>query len=184
MSDDPGKKISSDDNSIEQFRRFIEPLRQLIIDWGATISPIVLSVGALFAFFGIPKDIATLVAWVAVIAAATAAAFFLWRIKARNRATQQLPQTELSGATARAAFRGLAAFQVGDNLPGEQRRREARTIFTHMYDDSFRFGILSGDTGAGKSSLARAELTKLFSEAGFQSCCSTKPETALCKERS
>jgi ATPase family associated with various cellular activities (AAA) len=60
----------------------------------------------------------------------------------------------------------LAGFQVGDQLPGEQRRREARTIFTQISDNSFRFGILSGDTGVGKSSLARAELTKILEAEG------------------
>jgi hypothetical protein len=158
-----------DPNPIEQFRRLAEPLRQSLNDWVPVFTPIVASIALLLGAVGLPSTVTTQIAWIVVIAAALVGTYFLWRSqRSRSRVPRQAPQADLLSSRARTAFRGLAGFQVGDQLPGEQRRREARTIFTQIADDNFNFGILSGDTGAGKSSLARAELTKILQAEGYR----------------
>jgi hypothetical protein len=75
---------------------------------------------------------------------------------------------ELNLKSTATAFRSLEGFHEGDFLPGEQRRLDARTFFTHIRSGEFNFGVITGDTGAGKSSIARSELRRLLAEDGFQ----------------
>ena len=67
----------------------------------------------------------------------------------------------------RNAFRGLYPFEEGDRLPGDARVREARAIADRVGLDDFRFGVVCGDSGCGKTSLLRAEVEGVLASRGF-----------------
>ncbi|HSO75557.1 MAG TPA: serine/threonine-protein kinase, partial [Blastocatellia bacterium] len=73
------------------------------------------------------------------------------------------PQSRLSGA----AFRGLLPFQEADRDRFYGRDVETAALFDLITNDEFRFGVLFGDSGSGKTSLLRAGLMPRFWEAGF-----------------
>src|SRR5258708_1100830 len=66
------------------------------------------------------------------------------------------------------AFRSLAPFEERDKLPGKDRKVEARAIATRIASDDFRFGVVCGDTGCGKTSMLRSEVTRVLQESGFE----------------
>lgn len=86
-----------------------------------------------------------------------------------------LRQANLDRGDLRTAFRGLAAFERGDRLPGEQRRRQAEVLVKAIRASDFRFGLVVGDSGAGKSSLLRAEVTRLLEANGLSIVLITRP---------
>jgi len=59
--------------------------------------------------------------------------------------------------SASAALRGLLPFEDGDELPG--RARDVQEIYTLVASSAFRFGVLWGESGCGKTSIMRAGLT-------------------------
>lgn len=65
------------------------------------------------------------------------------------------------------AFRSLAPFEERDKLPGKDRKVEARAIATRIASDDFRFGAVCGDTGCGKTSMLRSEVTSVLQASGF-----------------
>lgn len=67
-----------------------------------------------------------------------------------------------------AAFRSLAPFEERDELPGRDRKIEARSIATRIASDDFLFGVVCGDTGCGKTSLLRSEVTRVLKNAGLK----------------
>jgi WD40 repeat protein len=145
-------------------------LLQIFKDWWSILAPIAAAITAGLATFGFSNSLGQLLGW-GVTLAFVGIAFVLWRRKQREideeiDREQRLKEFE-KGRAVRASFRGLASFGSDDFLPGPQRRREAGTIFTQVSADAFQFGIISGDSGAGKSSLLRAELAGLLKSAGF-----------------
>lgn len=66
------------------------------------------------------------------------------------------------------AFRSLAPFEERDELPGKDRKVEARAIATRIASDDFRFGVVCGDTGCGKTSMLRSEVTRVLQAAGLE----------------
>jgi WD40 repeat protein len=71
-------------------------------------------------------------------------------------------------ATPRAAFRSLSAFEERDDLPGSDRKIEARTIATRIASDDFRFGVVCGDIGCGKTSMLRSELSRVLRQSDME----------------
>jgi hypothetical protein len=145
-------------------------LLQIVKDWGAVLAPIAGAVAAGLATIGISNSLGQILGWIATLSL-VGVAVFLWRRKQR-KLQERINRDELlkefeKSRVARASFRGLASFGSEDFLPGPQRRRDAGTIFAQVSSDAFRFGIVSGDTGAGKSSMLRAELSRLLKDSGF-----------------
>ncbi len=66
-----------------------------------------------------------------------------------------------------AAFRGLYAFSEDDpfDLPGAERQAEAATVSTQVQSPGFHFGLISGDTGCGKSSFLASGVLRRLREA-------------------
>lgn len=72
-------------------------------------------------------------------------------------------QSRSSGA----AFRGLLPFQETDRDRFYGRDVETAALFDLISSNEFRFGVLFGDSGSGKTSLLRAGLTPRLWEEGF-----------------
>jgi WD40 repeat protein len=66
-----------------------------------------------------------------------------------------------------AAFRGLLPFQEADRKRFYGREVETLALFEMLSHQEFRFGVLFGESGAGKTSLLKAALTPKLWEAGL-----------------
>ncbi len=108
------------------------------------------------------QQIAGMIATLFLIAAIClfAISYFQRKRKARLRFTESLEPLAAS-----AALRGLLPFEEGDQLPG--RRRDVQEIYTLVASSTFRFGVLWGESGCGKTSLLRAGLTPTLRKEKF-----------------
>jgi serine/threonine protein kinase len=90
--------------------------------------------------------------------------YFLLRLEKKRQAGEQARKRLENWAQTShtAAFRGLDAYTETDTLPGTERKREARRLVTSIKDPSFRFGVVSGDVGCGKTSLLQSEVRSLL----------------------
>jgi serine/threonine protein kinase len=75
-----------------------------------------------------------------------------------------------------AAFRSLDPYSEADSLPGTDRKRQARRLVTSIRDRSFRFGVVSGEVGCGKTSLLQSETVRLLKTEGFTPIVITRSE--------
>jgi WD40 repeat protein/serine/threonine protein kinase len=66
-----------------------------------------------------------------------------------------------------AAFRGLLPFQEADRDRFYGREADTHTLFDMIAHGEFRFGVLFGESGSGKTSLLRAGVLPKLWEAGF-----------------
>lgn len=73
----------------------------------------------------------------------------------------------LSSAARGSAFRGLLPFQEADRSLFYGRETEAAALFEMVRHSDFRFGVLFGESGSGKTSLLRAGLIPRLWEEGF-----------------
>ncbi|MBZ5553357.1 MAG: protein kinase [Acidobacteriia bacterium] len=89
-----------------------------------------------------------------------------------------------------AAFRGLLPFQEADRDRFHGREVDTAALFERVSQPEFRFGVLFGDSGCGKTSVLRAGLIpKLWEEGQFPIYCRSykDPLTTLmeeCRKRS
>ncbi|WLE95499.1 MAG: hypothetical protein QTN59_12485 [Candidatus Electrothrix communis] len=104
--------------------------------------------------------------------AAVAVAAGGWQVRrSRRRKKQQVEQERLweeRRKQPRAAFRNLSPFEEQDELPGQDRKQQARSIAVRIVNDDFRFGIICGESGAGKTSLLRAEVMRYIQANGWE----------------
>ncbi len=70
-------------------------------------------------------------------------------------------------ATGGTAFRGLLPFQEADRNRFYGREAETAALFELITHTDFRFGVLYGDSGSGKTSLIRAALLPRLWEEGY-----------------
>jgi len=90
--------------------------------------------------------------------------YFLLRLERKRLAAEQAKKRlETWAQTSHtAAFRSLDAYTETDTLPGTERKRQARRLVTSIKDPSFRFGVVSGDVGCGKTSLLQSEVRRIL----------------------
>lgn len=94
---------------------------------------------------------------------ASAAGGFL-RFCTLRRTRRRIPVITSSGG---AAFRGLAPFQEVDRLHFLGREPDIAAVFEMVQRSDFRFGVLYGESGCGKTSLLRAGLIPRLWESGL-----------------
>jgi conflict system STAND superfamily ATPase len=90
-----------------------------------------------------------------------------WLLR-RLKADQEKLWAERQAQPRRTAFRSLAPFEERDELPGKDRTQQARSIATRITSDDFRFGIVCGDSGCGKTSLLRTEVMRHVRAVGLE----------------
>lgn len=88
--------------------------------------------------------------------------------RAEQRRREKLWTERDSLQNQRTAFRSLAPFEEQDQLPGRDRINEARIIATRITSGDFRFGVLCGESGCGKTSLLRSEVTRRLKNSGME----------------
>ena len=81
-----------------------------------------------------------------------------------------------------AAFRNLVPYSEADGLPGTGRKRQARQLVANIKDPSFRFGVISGDVGCGKTSLLQSEVQRLLKHDGFAPILLSRAEVSDAKD--
>ena len=110
--------------------------------------------------------------------------YFLWRFQRKiNAAEQARKRIENWAQTSHtAAFRSLDPYSEADHLPGTERKRQARRLVTSVKDPGFRFGVVSGDVGCGKTSLLQSETLRLLKSENFAPILLTRSDIADAKK--
>jgi hypothetical protein len=107
-------------------------------------------------------------AGVGVLAAVLAAG--AWRgarARRRRRSAEPVAVPGAGRGGPRAAFRGLYPFEPGEPLPGERRAWAARTFADWLMRDEPTFWLLCAESGCGKTSMVRTELSARLEQAGW-----------------
>ena len=97
-------------------------------------------------------------------------AFLAWRQSERRRAaatSREQRAREWAQRPLQAAFRGLYSYTRHDELPGLRRRQLAKLIATQVAHPTFRYGVVCGEVGAGKSSLVDSGIGSQLEAGGF-----------------
>ena len=97
-------------------------------------------------------------------------AYLLWRNNEKRSsrlAAQRMRAETWAQRPLQAAFRGLYSYTRKDELPGKARRQLAKRIATQVAHPSFRYGVVSGEVGAGKSSLLDSGIARDLESGGF-----------------
>lgn len=136
-------------------------------DWKELTGFVAMSVASVLGAFlsnGVVRPVSWGIAVISVAAAAwcTRVAF----LRRERRAEQERLWNERKDQL-RAAFRKLAPFDEQDDLPGQDRKQQARSIATRIISDDFHFGIICGDSGAGKTSLIRSGVVRQIRASGM-----------------
>jgi hypothetical protein len=141
-----------------------DDLTKQVVDWSQRIAAIGVAlttiVGALLAEDQVLAKQIAFAAAVLLVPVVPAAAWYRRR-RATANALDEPPDSEL----ARATLRFLLPFEDGDPLPG--RASDVRDLYTMVASAGFRFGVLTGASGCGKTSLLRAGLIPRLRERGF-----------------
>lgn len=157
MSSDTEPNIPSPKATLDQLKEWQELLAYLAAGIG-TVLGIFLSSGA--------AQIASTVLAALVV---TGGSWQLRRSQLRKKQREEQERLwEERRNQPRAAFRSLSPFEEQDELPGQDRKQLARSIAVRIVNDDFRFGIVCGDSGAGKTSLLRAEVMRHIRANGLE----------------
>ncbi|WP_420208547.1 NACHT domain-containing protein, partial [Candidatus Electronema sp. JC] len=157
MSSDTEPNIPSPKAALDQLKEWKE-LTAFIAVEAASVLGIFLSSGA--------AQIASSVLAAAVMTGGS------WHVRRSYRRKKQREEQERLWEERRnqprAAFRSLSPFEEQDELPGQDRKQLARSIAVRIVNDDFRFGIVCGDSGAGKTSLLRSEVMRNIRANGLE----------------
>ncbi len=130
-----------------------EIISKNVLNWLTWIGALATALAAVLTLI-IPDESAKRLSFFGALALAVAVAAIVYY---RRRRTARLKFTESTEPLqASAALRGLLPFEEGDNLPG--RARDVQGLYTLVASSAFRFGVLWGESGCGKTSLLRAGL--------------------------
>ena len=136
-----------------------ETIRKEILEWLTYITAIG---GALAAIFGVffPGDEAKRVAFLIAIPFVMTLVVVIYL---RRQRVERPKCVELPGG--KVVLRGLLPFEEGDELP--ERSQDVRDLYTLVTSSTFRFGVLRGESGCGKTSLLCAGLVPALRKDGF-----------------
>lgn len=148
-------------------RSFPDPdqIRKFFESWWGTVSAIFVAIAGPLLALQIPSQIAYGVA-AALTAIGLAAVVIMYRRDAKRASIAKVDTAPLSEAAAPGAFRGLRRFRRGEKLPGPQRRRDAAQLLAEVVRSDFKVAVVTGDSGAGKSSLLECALVEALEKAG------------------
>ncbi|MBI3913966.1 MAG: ATP-binding protein [Chloroflexi bacterium] len=139
-----------------------EILSKNLLDWLTRVGAIATALATIIGVF-FPSDEAKRAAFaVAILLAVGSGAVFYYQ---RRRAARFKIAEALEPLAPSAALRGLLPFEEGDALPG--RARDVQELYTLVASSTFRFGVLWGESGCGKTSLVRAGLVPTLRKNGF-----------------
>jgi hypothetical protein len=156
-------------NGLNQLTTRPNDIQKFFEAWWRTGTAIVGTIATALAALKIPSDIAYAIA-IIVFAAGTAAAIIAYRREVRQK-DQNEPSVLGADNKLRSkagGFRGLRRFLRGERLPGPQRRRDAAQLFRQIDHPDFKIALVTGDSGAGKSSLLECALVDALETADFR----------------
>jgi hypothetical protein len=143
-------------------------LQKFFENWWRTGSTIVATLAGALISLQISSPVAYAVA-VAVTVIGIALAIVLYRREARGREKDEEVKQGIGNkslGSTEGAFRGLRRFLRGELLPGPQRRRDAAQLFRQVIHPAFKIAVVTGDSGAGKSSMLECALVGELEAAG------------------
>ena len=129
-----------------------EVISKKMLDWLTGITSLAAALSTIFSAFlsDEKKPLAYGIAFLLVIISGGIIVY------QRRRAAKLKIAEASEPLSASAALRGLLPFEEGDELPG--RGRDVQDLYTLVSSSAFRFGVLWGESGCGKTSLLRAGL--------------------------
>jgi NACHT domain len=142
-------------------------LQKFFENWWRTGSTIVTTIAAALGSLQISAPANYIIASIVTIAG-LGGAILLYRRDVRRRVKAKETEQEIKDAktTSASAFRGLKRFLRGDTLPGMQRRRQAALLSAQVMRPDFTIAIVTGDSGAGKSSMLESAIVMALEESG------------------
>ena len=145
-----------------------EDLQKIFDKWWKVASSIVTTLAGAFGALALPSP------WnyiLAVLVTLCGAGLAIWLKRRQNRTDKAiLIDTQTKGVDVQETdvmIRGLRKYRAGDTLPGMHRRRLATKLKGAILDANFGVGIVTGESGAGKSSLIESTFIPLLKDAGF-----------------
>ena len=136
---------------------------QNVLDWLTRVGGIATALTTIIGLFFQNNEEAQRIAYgLAILLGTASLAIYYYR---RQRAKRFAIPKVAEPLAPTAALRGLLPFEEGDELPG--RARDAQDLITLVKSRGFRFGVLWGESGSGKTSLLRAELVPRLRESGY-----------------
>lgn len=147
--------------------KFPEPedLQKVFENWWRAVGAIAGTIAAALGSLQIGAPTNYIIA-AAVTVVGLTIAIVLFRKDARNRDKAEEDKASSQQVIVGGAFRGLRRFLLGDTLPGIQRRRQAAQLSRQIVNPAFKIALVTGDSGAGKSSMLESAVTKALEEDG------------------
>jgi hypothetical protein len=147
--------MPGEENESEYFSKWI-------LDWLTRVGAIAAVLVPIIAQF-FPDQDAQRLAYAAAILLLGGSAAIYWYQRRRNARLAIAEPPEQLAPTA--ALRGLLPFEEGDELHG--RAHDEQLLYTLITSSTFRFGVLWGESGCGKTSLLRAGVVPMLRQHGF-----------------
>lgn len=170
----------SDRSSREESTPDPASLKALLTKWWELIVAIAGIMATLLTTLGLTSERAKIVGYgfaLALVATATLA-FLVNRRRKALKAKRELNEAlKAQKKTQRPAFRGLYPYDEQDELPGEDRRQLARSLFANIGDSNFTYAVVCGEVGSGKTSLLRSAVRRQINETGRTALYIADPRT-------
>lgn len=139
-----------------------EKLSKVVLDWLTNIVTFITILAGILGVFLPDQTNAEKYAWGLFIPLAVLSAIFIYLRYSRLQKKKIAKVTQPLAASA--TLRGLLPFEDGDPLPG--RGRDVQDLYTLVANSTFRFGVVWGESGCGKTSMLRAGLVPRLRESG------------------
>ena len=147
-----------------------EAISKRVLDWLTGLITLAAALTTIFGVFFSEEKAKPLAFGIAFLLVLLSGGVFIYQ---RRRAAKLKITESLEPLSATAALRGLLPFEEGDQLPG--RARDVQELYTLVASSTFRFGVLWGESGCGKTSLLRAGLVPKLRNEKFLSLYINKP---------